>query len=175
MRITLLVATPFVLNGWFVVAKALLGYLSRALCVDAPRHPLSPQLAEPQQLGQLRRAVSLQKGGLVCEKPGPCLTRTYLTICLPLDIGCLAYNFTRHSERNLVRECSRIVSRLIPRDQDAVPSGAHSQFLEDLHGFVKTLIQSVSARDMDVDGVKEGGHGLSFCWLISAVASISSP
>jgi hypothetical protein len=34
--------------------------------------------------------------------------------------------------------------------------------LELFHGFIKPLIHSVPARDVDIDGVKEGGHGVSF-------------
>lgn len=125
-------------------------------------HGRFSQLTEPPQVRQLRRG-SVPASGPPLENPVPCgLTRKYLTICPLLNNDHLAYNFTRHSERNLVRERRRIVSRLVPCDQDAVPSSAYCQFLEDLHGFIKALIQSAPARDMDIDGVKEGGHGVSF-------------
>jgi hypothetical protein len=76
--------------------------------------------------------------------------------------GRLLYDFARCSERNLLREGSRIVSGLVPCDQDAMLSRAHCQFLEDLHGFIKALIKGAPVRDLDVDRVQEGGHGLSF-------------
>lgn len=71
-------------------------------------------------------------------------------------------NFARQPEGNLVRELCGVVPGLLAGDQDAVSSGENSQVLEFLRGGLEAVVQRPPARDVNVNGTEEGGHGVSF-------------